>query len=256
MGTKINDEAVLISRAALLYSIVKVNYTPNIIKINYFIIITDLQDKNNNNNNNNMSLQRLSILFLTALVVSVRSFTVQQQPLRNVVTRNDNKNNARLAEPISTTTSTTTTTALNIYGSYGYGRGWDYDFGNLNYGTDTYRQRYNDGYSGGVNLSYNGYSQQTNVARRRGRVAPYSSGGYYGYGGNYDDWDDFGYGGYGRNGYGRNGYGSRGGGYYGGGNEGGYGGYGGYYGRGYNNYDDYYGRGKGNQNYSWFMVHG
>jgi hypothetical protein len=46
----------------------------------------------------------------------------------------------------------------------------------LNYGTSQYRQRYNDGYTGGVNLSYNGYSQQTNVARGRGRLSPYSVG--------------------------------------------------------------------------------
>jgi hypothetical protein len=44
----------------------------------------------------------------------------------------------------------------------------------LNYGTQQYRQRYNDGYTGGVNLSYNGYSQQTNIGRGRGRLAPSS----------------------------------------------------------------------------------
>jgi hypothetical protein len=181
-----------------------------------------------------MSLTRVFIVVLAALVVvSVRSFTLPQLPKAGVISLNDNntKKNKKVGTQCSSSSS------LNIYGSYGYGRGWDYDYGNLNYGTDTYRQRYNDGYSGGVNLSYNGYSQQTNVARGRGRIAPYSYSGYGNNGGYYDDWDGYGYGsdgGYG--GYGRFGGSGYGNGY----GRGGYNGYGGY-GRGYN--DDSYGRG-------------
>mmetsp|Transcript_6811 Transcript_6811/g.16601 ORF Transcript_6811/g.16601 Transcript_6811/m.16601 type:complete len:231 (+) Transcript_6811:237-929(+) len=142
--------------------------------------------------------------------------------------------------------------SLSVYNSYGYGRDWDYDYGGgLAFGTSQYRQRYNDGYSGGVNLSHNGYSQQTNVARGgygglMGRYGGYDDYGYGGYGRGrmggygrgrygYDDYDDYGYGGYGRGGYGgygRGGMGSfygrgRGGGYYDDYDDYGYGGYGG-----------------------------
>jgi len=126
-------------------------------------------------------------------------------------------------------------TELNIYSTYGYGRDWDYDYGGgLSYGTQQYRQRYNDGYFGGVNQSYNGYSQQTNVARGRGRIGGDYWGGRYGY-----DYDPYYYGGGGGGGYylmGGGGYGGYGRGY------GGYGGYGRGYGRGYYD-DDYYGGG-------------
>lgn len=141
--------------------------------------------------------------------------------------------------------------SLSVYNSYGYGRDWDYDYGGgLAFGTSQYRQRYNDGYSGGVNLSHNGYSQQTNVARGGygGLMGRYSGYDDYGYGGGYggrsrygggygrgrggyDDYDDYGYGGYGgmgRGGMGRGGMGS----FYGRGRGRGGGGY-------YDDYDDY-----------------
>lgn len=114
--------------------------------------------------------------FTSPVVVSTTPknvLSISQSPLTN-----------SLARPTTATTTETATsstkTSLNIYGMYGYDRGWNYDYGGgLAYGTDQYRQRYNDGYNGGVNLSYNGYSQQTNVARSRNRLG----GGGYGYGG-------------------------------------------------------------------------
>ena len=116
------------------------------------------------------------LLALAALFASTQAFAPQNLP-----------------QCPATTNGKESSTKLNVYNSYGYGRDWDYDYGgSLAYGTGQYRQRYNDGYSGGVNSSYNGYSQQSNDSYGMAR---------YGYG--YGRGIGRGYGGYGRyDGYG------------------------------------------------------